>query len=133
MLARFFALSTRRKYLFFYGLGLSFYVRVLDFLPTKRIRPMVISGEVEAAVLSDIAWAIRTVNTYIPWDSVCRHQALMAMSLCKQYGQALEIFVGFRKNADTGKLEGHTWAMANGKFITGHCNMAEYTLQNANH
>lgn len=132
MIARFIAWPSRRKYLFFYGLGLSFYVRLLDYFPTKRVRPMLISGEVEIPVLCDITWAIRTVSKHVPWNNVCRHQALMAMNFCKHYGQALEVYVGFKKNTETGKMEGHTWTIANGKFITGHCNVAEYTLQNAN-
>ena len=129
MVGKFWHLGQRRKKLLFEALALSLYARVIDAFPKKKIRPVQLSGLQDPEVLGDIAWAIRVSNKYVPWQNVCRHQALAAVILCTKYGQALEVFVGFRKNPETGRMEGHTWSMTNARFITGRCKVEEYTLQ----
>jgi hypothetical protein len=129
MVNKFFRLSNRRKVLLLKAVVLSLYVRLKDFMPIKSIKPMQLEGQSDLALLSDIAWAIRVCHKLVPWQNVCRHQALCAVILCEEYGQALDVFVGFRKSAETGTVEGHTWTMASGKFITGACKVQEYTLQ----
>ncbi len=85
--------------------------------------------EADEDLLKDISWAIWVVNKYVPWESVCRHQAYQAKVLCQYYGIPYQIFVGFRKNEESGKIEAHAWTIAKGIIITGFCNPEEYTVQ----
>lgn len=130
---RFIHLSARRKLLFFASAALSFYAWVLmryfrekarfDGRKTQPVR------EADAELISDIRWAIFTAGRYIPWENVCRHQAYQAMCLCRYYKIPCQVFVGFKKNRDTGQIEGHAWTRVNGEFVTGFCEPEEYTVQ----
>jgi len=71
--------------------------------------------------------AIQTVAKYTPWRNVCYHQALQARLLLGRRGIPLNVYIGFRKNAQ-GKIEGHAWTTCRGRMITGFCNADEYTV-----
>ena len=78
-------------------------------------------------VLHDIAFAIRTVSKYVPWENKCRHQAYQAKLLLTYFKIPYHIYVGFKANHE-GTIEGHAWTMANGKMVTGFCNPDEYVV-----
>lgn len=130
---RFIGLATRRKLLFFTTVLLSFYTFVLMRYFRKKARyerrAMPFDTTPDNSLVKDIRWAIFTVNKYVPWENVCRHQAYQAMILCRRYRIPYRIFVGFRKNPETGEVEGHAWTLVNGDFITGFCTPEEYTVQ----
>ncbi len=129
----FIRLSARRKILFFVTVVLSFYTYMLMRFFRKKanfdLKRKHFSGRVNDSVVRDIRWAIRVVNKYVPWENVCRHQAYQALLLCRYYDIPYKIFIGFRKNPEAGKIEGHAWTVVNGEIITGFCNTEEYTVQ----
>ena len=92
----------------------------------KKISPV---NQADGQLISDIRWAIFKVNRYVPWENVCRHQAYQALCLCRCYKIPCKIFVGFRKNKETGQIEGHAWTLINEEFVTGFCDPDEYTVQ----
>ncbi len=129
---RFLRLSPRRKILLFSVFVLSFYTFLLMRFFRKRARfnkDQMTSLHVNEELIRDICWAIFTVSRKAPWENVCRHQAYQAMVVCRYYRMPYEIFIGFRKNPDTGAMEGHAWTRVNDHFVTGFCNPEEYTVQ----
>ncbi len=129
---RFLALSRRRKILLFCVFVLSFYTFVLMRFFRKRAhfnKGQMASLHVNEELIQDIRWAIFTVSKKGGWENVCRHQAYQAMLLCRYYRLPYEIFVGFRKNSDSGTMEGHAWTRVNDHFVTGFCDPEEYTVQ----
>ncbi len=129
MVRKFFNLSQRRRRLIIEALLLSFFAWVKDFSKLKSIKPLGIEGDRDLILLKDISWAIKVISKRVPWNCVCRHQALMAILLCKRYGQGLEVFVGFRKDPLSGRIDGHSWTMAGDLFISGKCVVSEYQIQ----
>jgi hypothetical protein len=132
-LKAFFRLSLRRKYLFFLTVLLSFYTHILmrffnkkARFGDKRIRP----GGIDNSLIRDICWGIFAADKWVPWKNACRHQAYQAKILCRLYKQPCQIFVGFKKNSETGSMEGHSWTVVDEKIITGFCNPEEYTILN---
>lgn len=87
-----------------------------------------IPRSIDNSIIIDIRWAIFLVDSYVPWENVCRHQAYQAMILFLWFKVPYQIFVGF-KNGEDGKINGHAWTMANGEMITGFCNPEEYIVQ----
>jgi len=130
---RFLRLSRRRKLLLFATLVLSFcsWILMRFFRKSARFerRKRGPEREADARLVSDIRWAVFAVNRYVPWENVCRHQAWQALYLCRYYGIPCEIFVGFRKNKESGEIEGHAWTLIKGEFVTGFCDPEEYTVQ----
>lgn len=130
---RFIGLDARKKLLFLTTVLLSLYTFVLMRYFRKRARferkVMQFDTTPDSSRVKDIRWAVSAVNKYVPWENVCRHQAYQAMMLCRWYRIPYRIFVGFRKNPETGEVEGHAWTLVNGDFITGFCTPEEYTVQ----
>lgn len=128
----FFRLSPRRQWLFCVTVLLSFYTSLLMRFFRKHARfegkKMRLKAKNDLLV-RDIRWAVFTVGRRTPWENVCRHQAYQAMLLCRFYRQPYRIYVGFRKNTSSGKLEGHAWTIVDNEMITGFCNPEEYTVQ----
>lgn len=84
-------------------------------------------GTKEAIVVGDIAFALRTISKYVPWENKCRHQAYQAKLLLSYYSIPCQIFVGFKINEDNA-VEGHAWTMAQGKMVSGLCDPTEYKI-----
>lgn len=130
--AMFFSMSFRRKYLFLLTVAVSFYTFLLyRFYPQhasfgKPGNPVLL-GKTDIKLISDIRFAIKLVNKYVPWENVCRHQAHQAKILCNWYDIPYRIFVGFKKN-EYGKTEGHAWTMVDEVMITGFCRPSDYMV-----
>ncbi len=77
--------------------------------------------------IKDISWAIRIGASITPWENVCRHQAWQAAILLNHYGIAFHYVIGAKKNQE-GKIEGHSWILADNRFVSGRCNVREYTI-----
>lgn len=128
----FISMSFRRKYLIFFTSFISFYTFLLyRFYQRKAsfgsVGHTLPPGETDKALISDIRFAIKLVNKYVPWENVCRHQAHQAKILCNFYHIPYQIFVGFKKN-ESGKTEGHAWSVAGGIMITGFCRPSDYMV-----
>lgn len=131
----FFKLSLRRKFLLLAVVPLSLYAYIIFRVSRKNARfgkmnkaLNTMHEGVDMALVRDISVAITAVSKYSPWENVCRHQAYQAKVLCRYYKIPYIIYVGFKKNKD-GIIEGHAWTMVNEKFVTGFCNVNEYTVQ----
>lgn len=128
----FFRLSRRRQWLFCVTVLLSLYTFLLMRFFRKQARferTRRKATGTDDLLVRDICWAILTTSGQVPWENVCRHQAYQAMLLCRYYRQPYRIYVGFRKNPETGKVDGHAWTTVNDKIITGFCDTEEYTVQ----
>lgn len=131
-LTSFCGLTLRRKWLVLFVVNLSFYSWLMMRFFKQYAR---FGGEHRRAateneqLITDIRWAIFVANKYVCWENVCRHQAYQAKLLCQFYGVRYQVFVGFKKNAESGHIEGHAWTMAGQEMITGFCNPAEYAVQ----
>lgn len=128
----FFSMSFRRKYLFLFTLFISFYTYLLyRFYQQKASFGKIACSEehldADKHLISDIRFAIKLVNKYVPWENVCRHQAHQAKILCNWYGIPYRIFVGFKKDA-SGKTEGHAWTVVDNVMITGFCRPSDYMV-----
>jgi hypothetical protein len=131
----FFKLPLRRQFLLIAVVPLSLYTYIIFRFSRKIARfgemtkaPITLHDGVDMALVKDMSVAINAVSKYTPWHNVCRHQAYQAKILCRYYRIPYTIYVGFRKNQD-GIIEGHAWTMVNEKFVTGFCNVNEYTVQ----
>ena len=92
-------------------------------------KPIINRQSNQSSIVNDIRWAIFIANKNVFWQNVCRHQAYQAMLLCKFYDIPYQVFVGFKKNNESTKIDGHAWTMINGQIITGFCDPNEYTVQ----
>jgi Transglutaminase-like superfamily len=129
----FYHIPFRRKFLLLLTVVLSLYTWLLMHFFKKKtafgqINSQINIKNVDKALISDIRFALRVVNKYVPYESVCRHQAYQALLLCTYFDIPYQIYVGFKKS-DTGKIEGHAWTMVQGEMITGFCNPEDYTVQ----
>lgn len=130
----FIKLPARKKKMIFQTVGGSFYAWIL-FAFFKRLAAFGENVAVAKEPLApnqkanDIAWAIRTVDQYMPWKNVCRHQAYQAKLLCNHYKIPCYIYIGFKKDELRNEIQAHAWTVAGGRIITGFCNPAEYIIQ----
>lgn len=138
-LYNFYRQSTRRKLLFGLGFVLALYswfifrffnkyARFGREIDDKNTIHYASSTAQHIALIIDIRWTIYTVNKYIFWQNVCRHQAYQAKLLCNFLKIPYQIFVGFKKNGFE-KIEGHAWTVVNQEIVTGFCNPNEYSIQ----
>lgn len=132
--------SFQRQYLLLGAFFLSIYTLVLfrffykyarfgKEIKITKIESHIQLSSSKTAKIQDIAWAIFVVNKYLPWENLCRHQAFQAKILCALYKIPCQIYVGFKKGNETGKIDGHAWTIANKQMITGLCKPEEYTMQ----
>ena len=131
----FISLGLKRKIVLIQALGASFYSFILFtfFKKFARFGKKVDPANNEQMPdnrVNDIAWPIQAMGKITPWQSVCRHQAYQAKLLCNYYNIPCLIFIGFKKNRETQKIEAHAWTVAGSKIITGFCNPDEYIVQN---
>ena len=103
--------------------------RTRDFRPERWLSPELRQPDSDADVqcVRDIAWSIRVVSKITPWENVCRHQAWQGAVLMNQAGLAFDYFVGAKKGS-TGGLDGHSWILSANRFVSGRCNVSEYTV-----
>ncbi len=128
----FYRFSRRRQCLLALTVGCSFYSWVLMrlFNQYARFEGLQKPAKIfDYQLIANIRWAIFVVNKYVPWQNVCRHQAYQAKLLCQFYGVPYQVFVGFKKNAESGQIDGHAWTMVGAEMVTGFCNPSEYTTQ----
>jgi hypothetical protein len=131
------ALSTppRKWVLLVHVLGLSMQAWFLDkfkarkFRPERWLTPELRQPESDTDIqrVRDIAWAIRVVSKVTPWLNVCRHQAWQAAVLMSKYGLRFSYYVGAKKGEKT-LLDGHSWVLSANRFVSGRCNVREYTV-----
>ena len=131
---RFFKLSFHRKKLLLITPFLSLLTYILmRFFNSKTSfqtsPPLVNFSSENIQRMRDVRYAIKLTAKYTPWQNLCRHQAYQAKILCNYYRIPYQIYVGFKTNKKTNKIEGHAWTMVYGKIITGFCNPLEYTVQ----
>lgn len=129
----FYHIPFRRKCLLLLTFLLSLYTWLLMRFFKKKTSFGQINGQnkiknTDNTLISDMRFAIRLVNKYVPYENVCRHQAYQALLLCRYFDIPYQIYVGFKKS-DTGKIEGHAWTIVQGEMITGFCNPEDYTVQ----
>ena len=135
LVKKFTRLSAVRKKLLLQTLILSVYTQVL-FRFFKKHASFGKAADIDSkpqqpdAKALDIAYAIQAVDKLVPWQNVCRHQAYQAKMLCSWNRLPYMIFVGFKKDKETNKIQAHAWTVAGGKIITGFCKPNEYTIQN---
>jgi hypothetical protein len=116
-------------------LGLSVQAWYLDrfgraeFRPERWLSPELRQPESDTEIqgIRDIAWAIQVVSKITPWENVCRHQAWQGAVLMSRSGLAFNYFVGAKKGS-TGGLDGHSWILSANRFVSGRCNVREYTV-----
>lgn len=103
--------------------------RAREFRPERWLSPELRQPESDADIqrVRDIAWAIRVVSKITPWTNVCRHQAWQGAVLMSKSGLAFNYFVGVKKGS-TGSLDGHSWILSANRFVSGRCNVTEYTI-----
>lgn len=82
----------------------------------------------EFSLLQDIQWAVKNVSRIIPWECVCRHQAYLATIFCRVLNIKYTIVVGTKINKEKQIVEGHVWTISDGVFLSGACNVNEYTI-----
>lgn len=82
----------------------------------------------ELSLLQDIQWTVKNVSRIIPWEFVCRHQAYLATIFCRVLNIKYKIVVGTKVNREKQIVEGHVWTIADGVFLSGACNVNEYTV-----
>lgn len=70
---------------------------------------------------------ILTMSKLMPWSMKCRHQAFIAVSLCKHYGIPFSVFVGANKSSFINN-EIHMWVKSGDQFLSGRCIEQEYVL-----
>ena len=131
----FIRLSPAKKILLAQTFGLSFYTYILYLFFNKQAGFGCKTNTSNSPLTpykkaTDISFAIRTIDKYVPWKNRCRHQAYQAMLLCNFYKIPCLIFVGFKKEDVTNEIQAHAWTTAGGQIITGFCNPDEYTIQN---
>jgi hypothetical protein len=131
MVSKFLRLPLRRKLLLALAVLFSFvsYLLYRFFPRNAKVESKRSFRKMRPRLLRDIAWAVRQTKDRMPWENVCRHQAYQVKLFCAVFGQPFEVYVGFKKSPETGKVEGHTWTKANGHFLSGWCQEEEYTLQ----
>lgn len=103
--------------------------RARDFRPERWLSPELRQPESDSDIqcVRDIAWAIRVVSKITPWQNVCRHQAWQGAILMSRSGLAFNYFVGAKKG-ESGGLDGHSWILSANRFVSGRCNVSEYTV-----
>jgi len=116
-------------------LGLSMQAWYMDKYNAREFRPeRWLSPELREPMsdsdiqcVRDIAWAIRVVSKITPWMNVCRHQAWQGAVLMSRSGLRFSYFVGAKKG-DKMLLDGHSWVLSANRFVSGRCNVREYTV-----
>lgn len=67
-----------------------------------------------------IAWAVRAVSPYTPWQSNCFPQALTAKILLRRRAIPSTLYLGAAfKQEKTAGLEGHAWLRCGPCYVTG--------------
>lgn len=129
----FLKLNTRCKILIMINILLSLYSYIIFSLFKKKAHFNSIffikKKSIDFNLLNDIKTSISIVSKNVPWENVCRHQAFQAkiiLSFCKI---PYKIFVGFRKDQNGIKIQGHAWTVVEDFTITGSCNPNEYVVQ----
>ena len=131
MFKAFFKISGRRKGFLLITLLLSLYIYLKMKFSKGRagFKNSSLKSKTDKEIAEDIGWSIYKVSRFTPWENVCRHQAYQAMILCRCYKIPYEISVGFKKNPETGEIEGHAWTVSSGLMITGFCQPQDYIIQ----
>ena len=125
-------LSLRRKLLFLSNLVLSLYCFLsMRFFPKSARLKTGKSNEGVSDInfIRDLKWAIVTVEKYVPWPNVCRHQAYQVAIICRIFNLPYEVYIGFKKDIRSGKVIAHAWTLSDNIMVSGHCNPKEYVLQ----
>lgn len=130
-----FRIPPRRYVLLVRVIGLSVQAWYMDrfkpgvFLPERWLDASlrIPSTDSDISRIKDISWAIRIAASITPWENVCRHQAWQGAIMLNRYGISFSYFVGAKKSPE-GKVEGHSWILAGNRFVSGKCNVREYTI-----
>jgi len=119
-LARFLALSPRRRRLLLAALGLSVLVRLglalTSFRRTAGLmgRLPVVSGT--RAPIADIRWAVVSASRYVP-GAACLTRAVVAETLCRRYGHPADLHVGVNRTNDD--FTAHSWLVSGDRVVVG--------------
>ncbi len=125
-------LSLRRKLLLLSNLVLSLYCFLIMrfFSKSARLKTGKSDGGVsDINFVKDLRWAIATVEKYVPWPNLCRHQAYQVTIICRIFNIPYEVYIGFKKDIRFGKVIAHAWTLSDNIMVSGHCNPYEYVLQ----
>lgn len=127
-------LSPQRKKIFVQTFGFAIYTSLLFKFFKRRAKfagnaTVEIDQTQKVIKINDIAWAIHTVDKYLWWKNVCRHQAYQAKLLCNYYKIPCQIFVGIKKDNTKNEIQAHAWVVAAEKMIVGFCNPEDYVIQ----
>ena len=75
-----------------------------------------------------LAWAVRTVSTYVP-KVTCLTQALAAQVLLEQHGYPTIVRIGVTNASEKGNsFQAHAWLESNGKMVIGQSDVAYVPL-----
>ncbi len=132
-LRTFWRMDLLRKKLFFEALYYSLKAFILlRYFPQKvplqtQIFSVSTAENTHQLIAFQIRSSIKLANKYTFWTSKCRHEALQAKWLLVKYKLPCELYIGVRKNSAR-QLEGHAWTICRGTFITGSCDVNQYTI-----
>ena len=116
------------------SLGLSRLAVVV--LPMRRIAPWLGQKMVESRrtnapeqtiAAEQIAWAVKTMSGYTPWDSNCLTQAIAAKRMLQRAEIPSTIYMGVAHRG-TQALEAHAWLRSGTLVVTGAREMPRYTV-----
>ncbi|NBC02664.1 MAG: lasso peptide biosynthesis B2 protein [Bacteroidetes bacterium] len=75
-------------------------------------------GELNPEILQ-LADSIRHISRFVPWESKCLVQAVVAKILLKKRNIDSTLYLGVRKSEDGSNLEAHAWLDVNNQTILG--------------
>lgn len=76
----------------------------------------------QAALASDVGWAVTRVARYLPFKAICLPQAMAARIMLKRRGIGSVLHFGAAKGAmkDGASIDAHAWLDAAGVEVTGY-------------
>jgi hypothetical protein len=66
-----------------------------------------------------VAWAVRLMSRYTPWNSNCLAQAIAAKRLLRRQQVPTTLYLGVARKKEDDGLEAHAWLRCGDFFVTG--------------
>ena len=110
------------------GLSLMSFPRFQALLARFRASIGMSRVSVSTPSTEQLAWAVRTVSTYVP-KVTCLTQALAAQVLLEQHGYPTIVRIGVTNASEKGNsFQAHAWLESNGKMVIGQSDVAYVPL-----
>jgi len=82
-----------------------------------------------------VAWAVRLMSRYTPWNSNCLAQAIAAKRLLRRQQVTSTLYLGVARKKETDGIDAHAWLRCGEFYVTGgqghlHFTVVSYFTEN---